>query len=249
MKGLIRLYFLFLTFFSISGCSSPYHITNHTVTQYRINPDSPKDTGLNNMLKPYYNKMASTMERVVAVSDVELLKKQPDCSLGNLMADIIKITAEKEYNIPVDFAMMNYGGIRLTSIPPGNITVGKVFEISPFDNLIVVLKLSGKIVQQFLDLFASKGGTPIAGATFSIKNKKAVNIVLGGKPLDENATYSLATIDYIANGGDDAVMLRGIPQLNKQVLIRDAITAYLETLTSEGKHITTISVNRITNVD
>ncbi|MGE5108616.1 MAG: 5'-nucleotidase C-terminal domain-containing protein [Sphingobacteriales bacterium] len=249
MKRLFRLYFLFTAFFLILSCTSSYHLTNSTVTQYHIKPNSLQDTSLSNMLKPYYGKMAATMERVIAVSDVELLKKQPDCNLGNLMADIIKETAEKEYTIPIDIAMMNYGGIRLTAIPPGNITVGKVFELSPFDNLIVVLKLNGKTLQQFVDHIASGGGASVGGATFSIKNKKAVNIVLGGKPFDENATYFLATIDYIANGGDDADMLRGIPQMNKQVVIRDAIIAYLEKLTANGKHIADISVNRITNVE
>lgn len=245
MKGLFRLYFLFTVSFSILSCSSPYHLTNRTVTQYRVTPNSLQDTSLSNMLKPYYSKMASTMERVVAVSDVELLKKQPSCNMGNFFSDIVKYTAETNYKLPVDLALFNHGGMRLTSLAAGNVTLGKVYELSPFDNLIVILKLNGKILQDFLNLTAEKGGWPISGANYIIKDKKAVNVLIGGKPLDENQTYNVATIDYIANGGDDANMLRSIPQLNNSIIMRDAIISYLEKLTAEGKHIVDITEKRV----
>lgn len=242
----IRKYFmLFFLLFIITGCVPHWHVTNKNVTQYRVNPNSPKDSVLTNFLKPYYEQMSSTMEKVLAVSDVELIKKQPSCNMGNFFSDIVKYTAESSYKMPVDLAIFNHGGMRLTSLAPGNVTLGKVFELSPFDNLVVVLQLNGKVLQEFLNLSAGKGGWPVSGASYIIKDKKATNVLINGSPIDENKTYNVATIDYIANGGDDADMLRGVPQLNNNLIMRDAIISYLQKLTADGKHIADIPEKRV----
>lgn len=185
------------------------------------------------------------MNQVIAVSDVELIKKQPSCNMGNFFSDIVKTTAEKEYNMPVDIAIFNHGGMRLTSMAAGNVNLGKIYELSPFDNYIVILKLNGKVLQDFLDLSANKGGWPISGGTYVIKDKKATAVLIGCVAIDENKIYNVATIDYIANGGDDASMLRTIPQINKNIIMRDAIIAYLHKLTAEGKHIVDIPEKRV----
>jgi 2',3'-cyclic-nucleotide 2'-phosphodiesterase (5'-nucleotidase family) len=185
------------------------------------------------------------MEKVIAVSDVELIKKQPSSNMGNLFADIVKTIATQQYNVPVDLSVFNYGGMRLNSVAPGNITLGKIYELSPFDNLIVVVKIKGKVLQDFLNHTAAWGGWPIAGATYLIKDKKATSLLINGQPLDENKEYNMATIDYVANGGDNAAMLTGLPQLNKNIFMRDAIIQYLQKLTAEGKHLVDLPENRV----
>jgi 2',3'-cyclic-nucleotide 2'-phosphodiesterase (5'-nucleotidase family) len=246
MMLVIRRYFLFfITALVLANCKPAWQLTSKNVTQYRVNPDSPKDSAYTNFLKPYYDQMASTMNQVIAVSDVELIKKQPSCNMGNFFADIVKVTAEKEYNMPVDIAIFNHGGMRLTSMAPGDVTLGKIYELSPFDNYIVILKLNGKVLQDFLTLSANKGGWPISGGTYVIKDKKATEAIIGGQAIDENKTYAVATIDYIANGGDDANMLRAIPQINKSIIMRDAIIYYLKKLTADGKHIVDIPEKRV----
>lgn len=238
MKWLFRFSFpLFFVFLTLASCQSSWHTANTKATQYRINPESQKDSSFLYMLQPYYHQMAATMEKVIAVSDVELIKKQPSCNMGNFFVDIVKYTAEKVYKMPVDLAVFNHGGMRLTSLAPGNVTLGKIYELSPFDNYIVLLKLNGKVLQEFLDLTAVKGGWPVAGCTYFIKNKKAINVLINGSPVDTNKTYTVATIDYVANGGDDANMLRTIPQLSNKIIMREAIISYLQQLTAEGKHI------------
>ncbi|MBI1781613.1 MAG: 5'-nucleotidase C-terminal domain-containing protein [Sphingobacteriales bacterium] len=120
-----------------------------------------------------------------------------------------------------------------------------IYELSPFDNYIVILKLNGKVLQDFLTLSAIKGGWPIAGGSYIIKDKKATEVTIGGQSIDENKIYNVATIDYIANGGDDANMLRTIPQVNKNIIMRDAIVNYLKKLTAGGKHIVDIPEKRV----
>ena len=81
-------------------------------------------------------------------------------------------------------------------------------------------------MQQFLDHISARGGWPVAGIRMQIQNKKAVNISINGAPLDNGKDYKIALGDYTANGGDDAAMLKGLPQLNKGYLMRDAFIDY-----------------------
>ena len=101
------------------------------------------------------------------------------------------------------------------------------------------------VLQQFLDFIASKGGWPMAGITMQIRDNKAINVKVGGKPLDPNAIYVTANSDFLANGGDNANMLRGIPQLSNGYLMRDALFDYIRWLKAQGKNINANLENRV----
>jgi 2',3'-cyclic-nucleotide 2'-phosphodiesterase (5'-nucleotidase family) len=170
------------------------------------------------------------------------------------MVDAFLAMAKEKYKTNVDVAMVNFGGIRLNQLPAGNVTTGKIFELMPFDNLLLLQKIKGSVLQQLCDLIAAKGGWPVAGMTMQIKDlpagqagKKAINITVGGKPLDPNAEYTVANSDFIANGGDNADMLRTVPQITNGYLMRDAIFDYIKMLKSQGKNITANIENRVTN--
>ena len=72
----------------------------------------------------------------------------------------------------------------------------------PFENILTTVKFEGNDLQSFFDYIAANGGDPISGATFKIKNKKAQDIKINGKPLNLDQSYTVLTSDYIANGGD-----------------------------------------------
>ncbi|MFN8316800.1 MAG: 5'-nucleotidase [Chitinophagales bacterium] len=104
--------------------------------------------------------------------------------------------------------MINLGGIRQPQLPAGNVTLGNIFELMPFDNMIVLLVLDGKTTKQFLDIMAASGGLPISGVRYTISNETATAISFNGVPFDENKTYTLAISDYLANGGDKLDFLK-----------------------------------------
>ena len=189
------------------------------------------------------------MNDIIAVAEEELVKRQPEGSLGNIMADGMLAIAKEKYNQPIDASFINFGGIRLQAIPAGNITRGKLFELAPFDNLIVLQKIEGKVFQQFLNHISSRGGWPTAGMTWQIKNKEAINVLIGRKPLLETSTYTIALVDYVANGGDDCEMLKSISQINNGILFRDAIIAYFSSFTKQGKKIPAITEKRVSNAN
>jgi 2',3'-cyclic-nucleotide 2'-phosphodiesterase (5'-nucleotidase family) len=200
-------------------------------------------------MKPYSDSVAKSMNDVIAVAGMELEKRQPEGTLGNLLADGLLAMASSHYRTKVDAAFLNFGGIRLTTLPAGPINRGKVFELLPFDNAVVLQKVSGKVLQEFLSHIAGRGGWPCAGVTFQISQKKAVNIQVGGAPLDEMATYTIANNDYVVNGGDDCTLLRDIPQQNDGYILRTAMIAYFQQLAQKGQPITAKIEKRVSHVE
>ena len=244
----IFLFFLFTLILS-SSCKTLYQPQSVQYTDYRITRDYKTDSSLTALLKPYADSVNHSMNDVVAVSEIELQKNRPEGTLGNILADAMLAMARTNYKVPVDAGFINYGGIRLPSIPAGDITRGKIFELAPFDNIIVLQKISGKVLQVFLDHIAGREGWPCAGISMQIKNKKAINIMIGGKPINESSMYTIANNDYVANGGDDCIMLKGIPQINNGYLFRDAVIDYFSQFTRAGKKLWVKLENRVSNAE
>lgn len=231
------------------SCKTTYQPQSVKYHDYRITHQQKADSALVLLMRPYADSVSRSMSNVVAVASTMLEKKQPEGTLGNVLADAMLFMAREKFSAKVDAAFINYGGIRLPSVAPGNITKGKVFEMAPFDNLVVLQQVSGKTFQAFLDFVAGRGGWPCAGVRFRIKNKKAVDVMVGDAPLDETATYTIANNDYVANGGDDCEVLKKIPQQNKGYVFRDAVLDYFAAQTKAGKTIQAKIENRITNAE
>ncbi|HMU10886.1 MAG TPA: 5'-nucleotidase C-terminal domain-containing protein [Ferruginibacter sp.] len=231
------------------SCTLSYQAQKVQYNDYRIAAGAKQDSSMLALLRPYTDSLSKSMNDVVAVSETDLEKKQPEGSLGNFLADAMLAMAQKSYATHVDAAFINYGGIRLPSLPAGNITRSKVFELSPFDNLLIIQKINGKVLQEFLDHIAGRGGWPCSGITMQIKNKKAINVTIGGAPLNASATYTIANNDYVANGGDDCAMLKPIPQVSNGYIFRDAVFDYLAELMKQGKKIAAKTENRVSNAE
>ena len=240
---------LFCTLLFSISCKTVYQPQSVQYVDYRLTQSSKQNDAVVKLLQPYADSVNKSMLGVVAVAGIDLEKKQPEGTLGNIMVDAMLAKAKQAYKIPVDAAFINYGGIRLPVIPKGNITRGKIFELAPFDNDIVIQKLSGKVLQVFLNHISNKGGWPAAGITWQIKGKAAVNVLINGQPLKETEDYTVAMVDYVANGGDDCAMLRPIPQKSIGYVLRDALIEYFSDLNKEGKKISSKIENRVSNAE
>ncbi|TAE17696.1 MAG: hypothetical protein EAZ47_08790 [Bacteroidetes bacterium] len=233
-------------FIGLLGCKT--QAPQPTTVAYegvKITTEAPKDSNVLKMLKPFSDSINKTMNKVIGFAVNNLAKKQPESNLGNLMTDCMLVQASATFGIQADAAFVNYGGIR-SYIPKGEVTVGKVYELMPFDNLIVVQKLSGKVLLQFLQHITQRGTWPCSGIKYTVVNKQPTNIFIGGKPLDEAKDYYIVNTDYITSGGDDCDMLRPFPVMNKGYLFRDALISYFQLLTQQGKPIDAPIENRIT---
>ena len=189
--------------------------------------------------------METEMDRVIGQSDQEITKtSDPETLMGDFFSDAI-LTEGLKKDATIQFTLSTKGGLR-TSFPKGNITVSKVFELMPFENELVVLKLSGASVQKVIDFIVKSNGQPVAGLRMNIKDKRATDVMIAGKPFDVNQSYNLLTYDYLANGAEGLEFLsEALERKNIDKKVRDALIDYINGLTNAGKTINTQLDGRI----
>lgn len=238
----------FLLLFSILlSCSKTIHVANTKVSGYEMDDQTASpDQRIEALISPYRKELEKEMNQVIGEVSARMEKRKPESTLGNWVADVIQESASGHNGQKVDFALQNYGGIRVGSVSPGPITRGKVFEIMPFDNLISILELPGATVDSLVDRCARSGGWPVSkGLRFKIRNGKPFAVTIGGKPLDLDRTYRVAMPDYIANGGDRMDFLKGVPRFDMDYLIRDALIDFILAEQKAGRAIHAMLDGRI----
>lgn len=228
-------YILLITWIFLNySCTTSY--VSHSVQSSNISVNGavlPADDRVVTAYLPYKAEIEKDMSRVIGITAAEMMKDKPESSLTNFLGDLLleegkEIARYLEQKIEPEISFFNYGGIR-TFLPEGEITVGKIFELMPFENEMVFLKLSGSQIQEFCNYVAKTKGQSVGGVRFKISGDTAVNAEVGGKPLDESKFYWLVTNDYVAAGGDDLYMFvdnSGYLPANKK--IRDVIIEYFE---------------------
>jgi 2',3'-cyclic-nucleotide 2'-phosphodiesterase (5'-nucleotidase family) len=191
-------------------------------------PPSELSQKVASYLQPFHDTLDARMNTVLVKSPRRLSKGVPESELGNLMADIMREMGQERYKKLVDVAITNNGGIR-TDLPAGNITLGNVYEVMPFDNELVVITLTGETMKKVIDYLAQRK-EPQSGLKLVIDKatNKPTEALIGGKPLDLNKSYTLITSDYMAISSDMAAIVKtnqGYHVL--QYLMRDAMADYL----------------------
>lgn len=234
-KYSVYLLLCFTIFFT--NCNRYATVTNTQVQYIMLSDTLKSDAAINAYIKPYADSLNKSMQQVIAYSAIDMPKAKPESLLGNFFCDALLVQSEKYFGKQADVCISNYGGLRLPAISKGIITVGKIYELMPFDNTLVLMPVKGKILQQVCSNIAKDGGWPIAGATFVIQNNEATNITIQNKILDTTATYNLLLSDYMADGGDKLNMLKGIAFENSGVWIRDVLIDYLKQQQAAGKNI------------
>lgn len=215
------------------ACNTSYQSQSLAYQSYRVSNNLQKDAEAQQLIQPYSDEVNKTMNNIIGYADHSLEKIE----LGKFMVDAFLEMAIEKYQVKVDAAFMNPGGIRLNQLPAGNITNGKIYELMPFDNILILQKMKGTELQEFLDHTAARGGWPVNGIRMEIKDLKAINVWVGDHKLDMNGSYTIANSDFVANGGDDAAMLSTIPQITNGYLVRDAIFDHVKKLKSQGFNI------------
>jgi len=143
--------------------------------------------------------------------------------MGNLLADLMREGGA------ADLAFHNRTGIR-DVLPKGTVTLRHIYKICPFGNTVFVMDLTGAEVLEILEYSLKTGNRfllEISGAlvTYDPSKKQGsriVSVTLDGKPLDPEATYRVATSNFIADGGDGHVVFkRGRNRKDTGTLLRD----------------------------
>lgn len=202
-----------------------YSISDAEIEYIRTDDKSEVDNTLESMISPYRKDMEEQMDVVIGKLDQDLVKSRPHSNLSNWFCDALHEEAERLSGHEVDFAIQNYGGLRIPSVAKGDLTKGKIYELMPFDNMLILIDLDGATVFKLVNNMAKSGGWPISkGLSFKItEDGEAQEIKIKGQNFDESKTYKVAMPDYVANGGDNASFLKHFKQDNLGFFIRDAI--------------------------
>ena len=198
------------------------------------------------VIAPYRLQVTAKMSEVIGFAPVELSKGDYESLLGNFVVDLQMAQSRPLYGKPIDLSLTTNGGLR-QPLPQGEINVGHIFELMPFENELVVLTLDGNTVQELFDYAVQRKWAPIGGAVYTVKNGKPTEIKIGGKPFDPTKSYTLITSDYLAGGGDDLNMLKKAIKTEKVgLLLRDAILQQIRQLTAAGQPVTADTAKRVT---
>src|SRR5690606_28411662 len=130
-----------------------------------------------------------------------------------------------------------------TPLRQGNLTVGDIFELMPFENELMVITVPGTVVQQLIEYAAQPHIYTLApkilstsNVTYQILDHKPLNIFVGADTLDTTRNYTIALSDYLANGGDNLSFIKNQVSSKKVgILLRHAIIKHLKELTAQGK--------------
>ena len=144
------------------------------------------------------------LKEIVGHSASELDNPRDECDLplGNLIVDMIRKGASEYFRTPVDVGLLNYGGIRIP-LPKGVVTLEDMESMFPFKNYLVLAKIKGKNLKRLFDQLAKTDAfMAVSGVKVHVKNHEITELLIGGKPLDEKKVYTLATLDFLLDGGD-----------------------------------------------
>ncbi len=132
-----------------------------------------------------------------------------ECPMGNLVADAM-LDRVKDQGIEV--AIANGGGLR-ASIDAGEVTMGEVLTVLPFQNTLSTFQVTGATLVEALENGVSQmedgGGRfpQVAGISFTVDpsaepGSRVSEVMVGGEPIDPEKTYGVVSNNYVRNGGD-----------------------------------------------
>lgn len=177
------------------ACSSVSTLSVHSDT-VKMDNSHPSNASVDSMIQPYKDSLNQEMNEIIALSNADFTVARPGSNLGNWVTDAVFVNQTKtvRFSTPI-FCLLNTGGIRAT-LNKGNISIGDMYKLMPFDNEIVWAYLPASVLPEIEEYLRKSGGEPIS-------NARMVNGKLEVNGWDKNTTHFwVITSDYLMNGGD-----------------------------------------------
>lgn len=242
----LKQFVLLLTFYIIVSCGSKnYDVSRIEGKKIGITEKQASNSEIEAFIKPYREHIDQDLSEVLAYCPETLEKSKGEwqTNIGSFLADV---TLEKSNKIflsrekkSIDICLLNHGGIR-SIIPKGDVTARTAYEIMPFENSAIVIALKGTQIAEIANyIVAEKKPHPLAGMTFTIdKNNAVKNIMVQGKPLENENIYYVVTSDYLSNGGDNMNFFKkGVQTFDLDYKLRNILIDYF-------KEVDTLRINK-----
>ena len=186
------------------------------------------DPGLAKILAPY-KEAANAVGASVIATLAERLRSSPagDRRLGKLVADSARSYAE------ADVGLHNPGGVR-ADLPAGPVSYADLHRVLPFDNMVVRVTLSGIQLQRLIEQAGPRYYLSNLRAEFDLSapaGPRLLSLHLSdGTSIKGEESYTLATNDFLAEGGDGFDILAELPRIGLGMTLLDAVIARLREL-------------------
>ncbi|MCB5247900.1 MAG: bifunctional metallophosphatase/5'-nucleotidase [Candidatus Cloacimonetes bacterium] len=171
------------------------------------------------------------MDEIIGVAGVHLNRTNVDAQslMGNTITDAMR------YEVDADFAFLNLGGVR-ADIKSGPVTYRDIFQVMPFDNMVVSFRCNGEFLRRIIEtrVEGSRHGLVVSGVNVVYSKQRpnfdrVTSLKIAGEPWDKNKIYTCTTTDFLMQGNAGLTLLVQVPEediIHHQINLRDAIVNY-----------------------
>lgn len=198
------------------------------------------DANVKGIYDKYNTKLQPILDEVVGKTSMELshdrFKYAGTSPLGYWVCDIMRKNAKTQIGIT------NGGGLRCP-IPKGDINMGKLYEVMPFDNTLYTMELKGSDLKRVIEngiMNDTIGWVQAAGIKVNYDAKKPAGSRIismkleNGTKIDMNKYYTVVTNDFMATGGDNYNFAGAKNMKDTNVPIRNAMVDALKALNGKA---------------
>ena len=209
--------------------------------------DNRVDPTFSSIIEDYAAEVKEKMDVKLGYAPYNINRGTPESALGNLTADGLIWMAKQFHNVDADVAVYNTGGVR-ANISKGNVTLGDVYAVYPFDNVLSIVTITGSKLKKLMykvpnSLYVNAGVKIIAQESGWVDS-----ITINGKSIDNNKNYTVATIDFISdNDGYTEIFSNPTKRTDSVEIIRDYFGEYFKYLAKQNNgNITASKDGRVT---
>lgn len=186
------------------------------------------------------------VKTVIGYSEDEMAaSKIHETPLSNWFVGIVMDKVAELSGKKIDVGICNHGGIRV-NMPKGNVILDDILSMFPFKNNVVYLEHKGSELRKLFETMAATYFQAIGGVEIVAEGGKLKKVLIGGQPLDDDKTYSVATISFLLYGGDSLTLAKNAENLKEyDVQIVEAVLDYIEDLKEQGKNIVAPEVTHV----
>ncbi|MGB7621257.1 MAG: bifunctional UDP-sugar hydrolase/5'-nucleotidase [Terriglobia bacterium] len=184
-----------------------WHVDRYRERLIPVIPDIPEDTAVAAVVDRYWKPIAARYGEIIGKAADDFSERGDDLTPYNLVADSIREA------MGTDIEFENMGGVRAPLVQ-GNITLADIIDMDPFDNKVVTFKVTGKQLKEIL----MRSRPAVSGLRYRLENRELRELTVGGKPVEDDRTYTGATNSYFAG-----YALKGIEVTNTGKARRDVL--------------------------
>ena len=245
--------FSLVTLLVLTGCkSAQYQLLSVAPHRYEITKalDAHPDARATAFIVPYHVGVDSLRMPYIGESEQYMASYRPESLLSNWVADAF-VAAAKRMGYEADFGLCNIGGLR-AALPQGRVCRGDIMEIAPFENHFTIVKLKGSDVMELMKNIATVKGEGVSSVVRVVitQSGQLESAAINGEPVDPERIYTIATLDYVAEGNDKLVaMKKAVERIDTDELVRETLMKHIKQLDQRGEKAHAAIEGRVTVSD